>query len=166
MDVGVGLVNVADAEVAARPRPNRYGARFVQLCEIKFKPKSISMSSRRGSMAPPRSALMHPNQSTLLLTSRIFSDQIFLPNGCGVSTPEKFSNPSRGHTDNWAQGRAAIHPTDILARDIGGRMVVLENQFGLTDHTHLGQIMTYVTLRDRKFVDSLLEGDGFELPVR
>ena len=101
-------------------------------------------------MAPPRSALMRPNRSTLLLASRIFSDQIFLPNGYGVSTPEKFSNPSRGHTDNWAQGRAAIHPTDILARDIGGRMVVLENQFGLTDHTHLGQIMTYVTLREAK----------------
>ena len=49
-----------------------------------------------------------------------------------------------------------IHPTDILARDIGGRMVVLENQFGPTDYTHLGQIMTYVALRDRKFVDSPL----------
>jgi hypothetical protein len=33
---------------------------------------------------------------------------------------------------------------DILARDIEGRMVVIENQFGPTDHTHLGQIMTYV----------------------
>jgi hypothetical protein len=33
---------------------------------------------------------------------------------------------------------------DILARDIEGRVVVIENQFGPTDHTHLGQIMTYV----------------------
>jgi hypothetical protein len=31
-----------------------------------------------------------------------------------------------------------------LARDIEGRIVVIENQFGSTDHTHLGQIMTYV----------------------
>jgi RecB family endonuclease NucS len=34
---------------------------------------------------------------------------------------------------------------DILARDDNGRIVVIENQFGLTDHTHLGQIMTYLS---------------------
>jgi len=33
---------------------------------------------------------------------------------------------------------------DILARDIEGNVVVIENQFGPTDHTHLGQIMTYI----------------------
>jgi hypothetical protein len=43
---------------------------------------------------------------------------------------------------SFAFPRVPIHSTDILARDIGGRMVVLENQFGPTDHTHLGQIMT------------------------
>src|SRR5438045_9272707 len=37
---------------------------------------------------------------------------------------------------------------DLLARDIEGRIVVIENQFGPTDHTHLGQIMTYLAGRD------------------
>jgi hypothetical protein len=33
---------------------------------------------------------------------------------------------------------------DILARDAEGHIIVIENQFGPTDHTHLGQILTYV----------------------
>jgi hypothetical protein len=33
---------------------------------------------------------------------------------------------------------------DILAEDVDGNLVVVENQFGPTDHKHLGQIMTYV----------------------
>src|SRR6266403_5035757 len=34
---------------------------------------------------------------------------------------------------------------DILARDVDGGIVIIENQFGPTDHTHLGQIMTYLS---------------------
>ena len=33
---------------------------------------------------------------------------------------------------------------DILAKDEQGAAVVIENQFGPTDHNHLGQIMTYL----------------------
>jgi hypothetical protein len=32
---------------------------------------------------------------------------------------------------------------DILARDTHGSIVIIENQFGGTDHRHLGQIITY-----------------------
>ncbi len=37
---------------------------------------------------------------------------------------------------------------DLLARDGEDRAVVVENQFGLTDHRHLGQILTYVAGQD------------------
>jgi Domain of unknown function (DUF4268) len=37
---------------------------------------------------------------------------------------------------------------DILARDLDDKVVVIENQFGDTNHTHLGQIMTYVGGQD------------------
>lgn len=37
---------------------------------------------------------------------------------------------------------------DILAKDGNGGVVIIENQFGRTDHSHLGQIMTYVAGQD------------------
>lgn len=34
---------------------------------------------------------------------------------------------------------------DILARDMDDRYIIIENQFGKTDHSHLGQIITYAS---------------------
>jgi hypothetical protein len=39
---------------------------------------------------------------------------------------------------------------DILARNFEGNVVVIENQLGPTDHTHLGQMMTYVAGHEGK----------------
>jgi len=34
---------------------------------------------------------------------------------------------------------------DILARDAAGRLVAIENQYGVADHRHLGQLLTYAS---------------------
>jgi Domain of unknown function (DUF4268) len=42
---------------------------------------------------------------------------------------------------------------DILAKEVGtDRWVLIENQFGSTDHTHLGQLLTYAAGLDAKTV--------------
>src|ERR1700737_3407827 len=40
-----------------------------------------------------------------------------------------------------AVGNCAL---DILGRDASGRAVLIENQFGPSDHSHLGQLLTYL----------------------
>jgi hypothetical protein len=41
---------------------------------------------------------------------------------------------------------------DIVATDDSGQKVIIENQLEKTDHTHLGQIITYVSNLDGKIV--------------
>jgi hypothetical protein len=39
---------------------------------------------------------------------------------------------------------------DLLAEDEGGRRIIVENQLEQTDHKHLGQVLTYLTVLDAK----------------
>src|SRR3990172_778515 len=45
------------------------------------------------------------------------------------------------------------YSADILAKDVGsGRYVVIENQFGKTNHDHLGKLLTYASVLDARAV--------------
>lgn len=48
--------------------------------------------------------------------------------------------------------RVGPFSADVLARDIEGNRVLVENQLATTDHGHLGQIMTYLAGLDAKIV--------------
>ena len=48
--------------------------------------------------------------------------------------------------------RVGPFSADILARDLDGNRVLVENQLATTDHGHLGQIMTYLAGLDAKIV--------------
>jgi hypothetical protein len=46
--------------------------------------------------------------------------------------------------------RVGSFAIDILARDLDDGVVIIENQLALTDHTHLGQILTYLAGQEGK----------------
>ena len=58
-----------------------------------------------------------------------------------------------------AQTEVPVGPfkLDILAEDEDGRKVAIENQYGMTNHDHLGQTLTYAAGRDASVVVWLLE---------
>ena len=47
---------------------------------------------------------------------------------------------------------------DVLAEDEEGRRIAIENQFGVTNHSHLGQVLTYAAGIDASVVVWLVEG--------
>ena len=58
-----------------------------------------------------------------------------------------------------AETEVSIGPfkLDVLAEDAEGRKVAIENQFGMTNHTHLGQVLTYAAGIDASVVVWLVE---------
>mgnify|MGYP003700750567 CR=1 FL=1 len=55
--------------------------------------------------------------------------------GLGLATPER-------------ESRAGSFAADLVAEDKHGRKVIIENQLARSDHSHLGQILTYLVALD------------------
>jgi hypothetical protein len=55
---------------------------------------------------------------------------------------------------------------DIVARDGAGRLVIIENQFGPTDHGHFGQVVLYACEARADVVVWLAAGGHGMFPVR
>lgn len=52
-----------------------------------------------------------------------------------------------------SEGSVGPFAVDLVGRDLGsGRIVIIENQLSPTDHTHLGQLLTYTAGRGAKIV--------------
>lgn len=46
------------------------------------------------------------------------------------------------------EGRVGSFRVDLVCRDMDGRLVIVENQFGRTNHDHLGKLLTYAGGKD------------------
>lgn len=46
------------------------------------------------------------------------------------------------------ESRVGNFRTDLVCRDMNERLVIVENQFGKTDHDHLGKLLTYASGKD------------------
>jgi hypothetical protein len=83
---------------------------------------------------------------TLAFAATLYEDQHFTP---WLSQPENLALLA----ETLGLGELRLEGTeipvgsfalDLLARDMTGGIVLIEHQFGPTDHSHLGQLMTYL----------------------
>lgn len=52
---------------------------------------------------------------------------------------------------------AGSFSVDVVAEDVGGNPVIIENQYGKSDHDHLGKLLTYLTAFEAKIAVWIVE---------